>query len=147
MLSDGGQGTLSQVSSLLHNLKSVAELDAEKAAAAVAKAIDPAHPGRCQNHLQMAISCVFRPCDHGACDTCLGSAMRTRKCTQCSAAILKFVGVSEPIADVVQDEGGTESSSEWNVVQIEQLANAAVQNGYITVIHRMDNVSLFNRHK
>jgi len=73
--------------------------------------------------------------------------MRTRKCTQCSAVILKFVGVSEPIADVVQDEDEVEGNNEWNVVQIEQLANAAVQDGYITVIHHMENVSLFNRHK
>ena len=73
--------------------------------------------------------------------------MRKRRCTQCDAPILKFVGVSEPIADAVQVEAGPEGSNEWNVVQIEQLANAAVQGGYITVIHRMNAVSLFNRHR
>jgi len=72
--------------------------------------------------------------------------MRRRKCTQCDAAVFKFVGVTEPIADAFQDDAGPEGSNEWNVVQIEQLANTAVQGGYITVIHRMECVPLFNKY-
>jgi len=94
----------------------------------------------------MVITCVFRPCDHGACDICLGDAMRRRKCTQCGAPVFKFVGVTEPIAEAFQDNAGPESN-DWNVVQIEELADAAIQSGYITVIHRMEPVPLFNKYQ
>ena len=146
VLSDGNQGTLSKVSSELQGIKSITELDAERTALECAKAIDPSQPGPCAKHGTMLVTCVFRPCGHGACDVCIGGAMRTRKCLHCGDALEKFVGVSEAIVDLVQGDASA-AGKEWNVVQIEELANAAVRNGFVTVIHTADVVPLYNKRR
>jgi len=58
----------------------------------------------------------------------------------------KFVGVSEAIVDLVQGDASA-GGKEWNVVQIEELASAAVRDGFVTVIHPADVVPLFNKRR
>ncbi|KIJ65290.1 hypothetical protein HYDPIDRAFT_39879 [Hydnomerulius pinastri MD-312] len=133
VLADSHQTTLSVAGSSLSQLKSVAELDAEKEAEC-ADEIDPDHPPSCSKHPRIASVCVFRPCSHTACSTCLGAVMMLRmKCLACETKVDRIVGMKDAVVVPSQVEEG--DGLEWDVSQMEELASLAADSNNVSIIH------------
>jgi hypothetical protein len=138
--------SLTTASDILGKVKSVTRLDKEKegAKATSSSLIDPDRPPRCLHHPRAVSSCVFRPCGHTACETCIGLALLGgSKCHECHAGIAKFVGIKRRLPQISMDNS-TENDglSEWNIQQIEDLALVAAESKLVTILHLPeDNVS------
>ncbi|KAH7927431.1 hypothetical protein BV22DRAFT_1193589 [Leucogyrophana mollusca] len=123
-----------QSSGPLSSVKSVAQLDQEKHIQSGGD-IDPNKPPGCSLHNRSPSACVFRPCSHTACNTCLGTAMMKRmQCPMCSAKIARIVGMTEAVPQVVES-GDDEGTLAWDVAQIEELAITASDSRNISIIH------------
>jgi len=124
--------SLNKISETLRSIKSVGQLDAAQRMAE----IDPDCPPACPLHEQAPIVCIFRPCSHTACDTCLGRALRTRsECPQCRATVIRFVGMKEPIVNVTECAPSETGQDVWNITGIEHLAQQASDSNNVTIIH------------
>jgi hypothetical protein len=97
----------------------------------------------CALHSHYPGVCVFRPCSHTACDACLGKALRMgSKCLKCSAAVVSFVGVEEPIPQVVECASTDGGQAAWRITGMEDLERQTVDANNVTIIHlEDDNVS------
>ncbi|KIJ57789.1 hypothetical protein HYDPIDRAFT_120313, partial [Hydnomerulius pinastri MD-312] len=133
VLADSHKTTLSAAGSSLSQLKSVAELDAEKEAEC-ADEIDPDHPPSCSKHSRTASVCVFRPCSHTACSACLGAVMMLRmKCLACEKKVDRIVGMKDAV--VVPSQVEDVDGLEWDVSQMEELATLAADSKNVSIIH------------
>ncbi|KIJ58108.1 hypothetical protein HYDPIDRAFT_44622 [Hydnomerulius pinastri MD-312] len=133
VLADSHKTTLSLAGSSLSQIKSVAELDAEKEAECAGE-IDPDHPPSCSKHPRTASVCVFRPCSHTACSTCLGAVMMLRmKCLACETKVDRIVGMKDAVVVPSQVEGA--DGLEWDVSQMEELATLAADSKNVSIIH------------
>jgi len=142
---------LDTVSTSLAKVKSVAQLDQQEYASdsesPSSELVDPNHPGRCPRHPRLVASCVFRPCGHLDCDTCLGATLLANsKCVECGDAVAMFVGVDRPIPQVTKagvgggsQHGTTEDQAAWNIHEIEELATIATKSKRVTVIHMLED--------
>lgn len=132
--------SLTTTSDALGKVKSVARLDDENEALMPTSSnlIDPDRPPRCVRHPRAVSSCVFRPCGHSACETCIGLALLGgSKCHECRAGVTKFVGIKHPLPQVSEAEGpeGSNGLFEWNIREMEDLALAAADSKQVTVLH------------
>ena len=134
-----GLDTSSQV---LGSLQSVAQMDKAKLSE-VTKPIDPNHPPACALHSRATATCVFRPCSHPACSTCLGAALLDLShCPKCSVKISRFVGVKKPVTQVSEVAESGDGEMAWDISQMEDLAQRAVDSKNISIIHlEVDRVS------
>jgi len=88
--------------------------------------LDPNAPPRCSHHGESNAVCVFRPCSHNACTSCLGAAMmKNSECPVCCCVIAKFVGFKAPIVKV---HAGCGSEEGWTVEQ--GIVGVLVADGY-----------------
>jgi hypothetical protein len=129
---------LTTASDTLANVQSVSQLDEQNQGGAVSRSdlINPDDPPRCPRHPRSISSCVFRPCGHLACEVCLGKALLSdSKCVECTAPVVKFIGMKRPIPAVakVTEEDGEEP--EWNIQGMEDLAAAAADTNRVSVIY------------
>jgi hypothetical protein len=114
-------------------IKSVAQLDA-KQQAKPSDEIDPDHPPSCSKHSETPSVCVFRPCSHTACSTCLGAVMMLQmKCLTCEHKVERIVGMKDTI--VVPTPVGDVDGLEWDVSQMEELASLAADSQNVSIIH------------
>ena len=126
--------SITVVSEALSNVLSVTQLDEQNTVSSAENhlpdLIDPEAPPGCSIHPRSRSSCVFRPCSHVACSSCLGSAMLgDSKCPKCRAGIEKFVGMQTPVHAISQNE----DQGEWSVKEIERFATTAADK--VIVIH------------
>lgn len=118
----------------LQRLQSVQQFDQTQSIPLSSDLIDPDDPPRCPRHPRAISSCVFRPCGHVACASCLGEVLiGESNCVECNAAIAGFVGMKRPIATVTRSGSGEEQG--WNIHEIEDLAAAAADTRKISVIY------------
>jgi hypothetical protein len=63
--------------------------------------------------------------------------MKKSRCQKCGVAVAKFVGVKDPVPQVtsVGDDAEEEGTESWNIAEIEQLAQEAVDFNSIAIIH------------
>jgi hypothetical protein len=141
-ISDQHVPSLNTTSPILGSLQSVAQLD--RAKFSEIPELDPDRPPMCALHPRTTATCVFRPCSHTACSTCLGAALLKRShCPKCATKISRFVGTKEPVAEVAESEDG---ETAWDISQMEDLARQAVDSKNISIIHlEMDRVSPLHR--
>ncbi|KDQ50850.1 hypothetical protein JAAARDRAFT_544555 [Jaapia argillacea MUCL 33604] len=126
---------LTNTSQALGNLKSVHEMDRSKGFQ-LPDLVDPDRPPNCPLHSRSTSTCIFRPCSHVGCDSCLGAAMlKGSRCPKCNARVERFVGIKEPIAQVTEMSNDAPGSKEWNVAQIEDLAQRATVSNNVAIIH------------
>jgi len=136
-LADGHVPSVSATSSVLADVKSVMQLDkAKRSQMPELTDPDPFHPPMCSLHSWTKSTCLFRPCSHPACSTCLGTALLKRShCPKCGSQITRFVGMNDPVPQVSEADESKDGEPAWNVSQMEDLALRAVDYGNITIIH------------
>ena len=62
--------------------------------------------------------------------------MQKSRCQKCGAAVTKFVGVKDPVPQVTSvGDDEVEGTESWNIAEIEQLAQEAVDLKNIVIIH------------
>ncbi|TFK31764.1 hypothetical protein BDQ12DRAFT_739804 [Crucibulum laeve] len=133
-------GSLSQV-------KSITTLDQEgRNQSRTSTLINPNNPPRCNCHPNAVISAVYRPCGHGACNTCLGTSLLGGSvCSICKSSVSKFVGVTSPIpmiSSVSPLKGANSDKLGWDVEEVERFSALALDRKDVICIHlQRDKVS------
>ena len=132
--------SITTVSEALSNVLSVTQLDEKNqttsARSQLPDLIDPKAPPGCSIHSGTESSCVFRPCSHVACSSCLGLAMLgDSKCPKCQAGIEKFVGMQTPVKVISHNK----NQGEWSVKETERLATNAPGSDKVIVIHPVED--------
>ena len=132
--------SITVISEALSKILSVTQLDeqnqASSAQSQLPDLIDPNAPPGCSIHPRERSSCVFRPCSHVACSSCLGKAMLSdSRCPKCQAGIEKFVGMQTPVHCVSLNK----VEGEWSVEETERLATISAGSDTVVVIHPLDD--------